>query len=55
MLHNVNPETVKFYAEEIADAILYCEETQGTNESAYTKEQVKIAAYNEIVELLNSD
>lgn len=41
-----------FNAEQIAQIIADTEETQASNESAYTKEQAKITAYNQIMELI---
>lgn len=37
--------------EKIMEIIQNCEDIQESNESAYTKEQAKISAYNEIKEL----
>ena len=42
-----------FNAEQIAQIIADTEETQASNESAYTKEQAKVWAYNKILELVS--
>ena len=39
--------------EDILIIITDCEEIQKSNESQFTKEQAKISAYNDIIELLS--
>lgn len=44
-------EQIKRYAAQIADILAECEEIQHSEESAYTKEQAKVSAYEQIKEL----
>lgn len=44
-------EQIKRYAAQIADILADCEEIQHSEESAYTKEQAKVSAYEKIKEL----
>lgn len=46
-------ERIVFNAELIEQIITETEETQASNESAYTKEQAKVWAYNKILELVS--
>ena len=48
-------EKIIFNAEQIAQIIADTEETQASNESAYTKEQAKVWAYNKILELVKTE
>lgn len=47
-------DRIIFNAEQIAQIIADTEEIQASNESAYTKSQAKITAYNQIMELIKS-
>ena len=44
-------EQIKRYAQQITEIIMECEEIQKSGESAYTKEQAKVSAYEQIKEL----
>lgn len=44
-------EQIKRYAQQITEIIMECEEIQHSEESAYTKEQAKVSAYEQIKEL----
>ena len=46
-------EKIIFNAELIEQIIAETEELQTSNESAYTKEQAKVWAYNKILELVS--
>lgn len=46
-------ERIIFNAELIEQIIAETEELQTSNESAYTKEQAKVWAYNKILELVS--
>lgn len=48
-------EKIIFNAEQIAQIIADTEEIQTSNESAYTKEQAKVWAYNKILELVKTE
>lgn len=47
--------SIEFNSREIAEIISDASAIQNSNESAYTKEQAKLSAYDAIVELIGGD
>lgn len=52
---DVYGEMAGWYMQKIVDIMRNCEEIQSSGESMYTKEQAKVSAYNEILEIISED